>query len=239
MSAPLLFLIPRRALEVPGGEHLTRALVEIAAAAAVPACVQLDHITDRALIRRGLELGVDSVMADGSDTSYEENVALVAAAVEIAHEYGATVEAELGVIAGDDDVLAASELGALTDPGEAAAFVAATGADCLAVSIGNVHGEYREPPKLDWERLERLHVEVAVPLTLHGASGLTDADIRRVVELGIRKLNVNTELRGAYFAATAAVLDEAAPALDLLRLHASQRQAVKDAAAGKLALVVD
>lgn len=236
-SAPLVLLVPRRALAASGGAHLTRALVELAAAVSVPGCVQLDHVDDLELIRLGLALGADSVMADGSKASLERNVAFVAAAVEIAQVYGATVEAELGVISGDDDLLASAESGALTDPGDAAAFVAETGADCLAVSIGNVHGEYREPPQLDWARLERLHAEVPAPLTLHGVSGLADGDICRAVGLGIRKLNINTELRAAYFAATSETLAEASHALDLLKLHERQRVAVKKVAAGRLAVL--
>jgi tagatose 1,6-diphosphate aldolase GatY/KbaY len=87
---------------------------------------------------------------------------------------------------------------ALTDPAEAAAFVRSSGVDCLAVSIGNIHGHYTGAPVLDWERLERLRVAGA-PLALHGASGLPDADVSRAVSSGIAKVNVNTELRAAYF----------------------------------------
>ena len=84
--------------------------------------------------------------------------------------------------------------------------MARTGAACLAVSIGNVHGIYRDPPRLDWERLEAIRSAVAAPLSLHGASGIADADVRRAIAAGVAKINVNTELREAYLAATAATI---------------------------------
>ena len=141
---------------------------------------------------------------------------------------------ELGAIAGDEDVAAAVAAGALTDPGEAAVLVEQTGAACLAVSIGNVHGAYREPPQLDWARLAAIRERVDVPLSLHGASGLPDADVRRAIALGVAKVNVNTELRERYLAATADRLPAARPDARLLELDAAQVDAVAAAVAAKL-----
>ena len=125
----------------------------------------------------------------------------------------------------------------MTDPDEARRFIAETGASCLAVSIGNIHGRYRTAPQLDWDRLERLHEDVPVPLTLHGASGLAPGDIARAICLGIRKLNVNTELRMAYLAATGECLPAAVASVDVLGLHDSQRQAVERAVFTRLAIL--
>jgi tagatose 1,6-diphosphate aldolase GatY/KbaY len=124
----------------------------------------------------------------------------------------------------------------LTDPAEAAAFVRSSGAGCLAVSIGNVHGHYAGAPALDWERLERLR-GTGAPLALHGASGLPDADVSRAVSLGIAKVNVNTELRAAYFGALDAGVGARAEALDLRGLGEDVIDAVAAAVGAKLALL--
>lgn len=232
----VVLLISGEALARPGGDQLAAALVATAARSAARACVQLDHVGEIELVATGLELGCGAVMADGSRLPYEPNVAFVAAAARLAARTGATVEAELGHIAGDENVTVATTAGALTDPLEAAAFVAATGAACLAVSIGNVHGCYASSPALDWPRLEAIRRHVAVPLSLHGASGLPDADIRRAIATGVTKVNVNSELRAAYLAETAAALPEVAQGGRVLELHRRQTAAMHAAAADKLRL---
>jgi tagatose 1,6-diphosphate aldolase GatY/KbaY len=202
------------------------ALVAAADRTAVPACVQLDHVSDPAMIRRTFELGAGAAIVEGEDA----DVVRAAAAL-------GKVEAELGGIEGDEDVAAAVAAGALTDPDEAAAFVAGTGAACFAVSIGNVHGRYREPPTLDWERLEAIRKRVNVPLSLHGASGLPDEDVRRAVELGVAKVNINTDLREAYLAATAERLPEVREGARLLDLNRAQMDAIAEVVARKLAVL--
>ena len=148
---------------------------------------------------------------------------------------GIAVEAELGRVEGDEDLAAQAAAGALTDPGAAATFVRASGVGCLAVSIGNVHGHYAGTPALDWERLERLR-DAGAPLSLHGASGLPDADVRRAVSLGIAKVNINTELRAAYFGALDSV-GAYAEGLDLRGLGEAVIDAVADTVGAKLALL--
>jgi ketose-bisphosphate aldolase len=234
-GAPLVVLISREAFAAPGGEQLLAALCAVAEAARVPCCVQLDHVVDLALMRDALKLGCGALMADGSRLPLAENRELVSRAVALASEYGAHVEAELGHVAGGEDVAVATRAGQLTDPDEAARFAADTGAACLAVSIGNVHGTYAEPPRLDWARLEAVRAATPVPLSLHGASGLPDADLRRAISLGVAKVNVNTELRDAYLAASERHLHDARNGLRLLELHARQREAVQAVAAIKLA----
>lgn len=181
------------------GLPLVAALNELATRAAVPVCLQLDHVSDLEVIEAALEAGVDVVMADGSELPDEENVALVAAAAKLAAAHGAELEAELGRIEGDEEIARGTRPTGFTDPAEASAFVAATGVACLAVSIGNVHGRYASPPELDFELIEEIEAGVPCALSLHGASGIPVADVRRAIGLGIRKANVNTELRERYF----------------------------------------
>jgi fructose/tagatose bisphosphate aldolase len=160
-------------------------------------------------------------------------------AVEIADRFGGDVEAELGRIVGDEDVAAEVSGGSLTDPEDAAAFVEGSGAACLAVSIGNVHGKYREPPRLDWEVLEKIGSAVEVPLALHGASGISDSDVQYAVGHGIAKVNVNTELRERYFDVTADRLTETQDGLRLHELNLEQASAVAEAVRAKLDIPAD
>jgi ketose-bisphosphate aldolase len=222
----IILLIGGRTYSAPGGDLLLAALLAAADRAEAPACVQLDHCGDPGLIAAALGAGAGAVMADGSALPYEQNVAFVERAVALGREHGASVEAELGGISGDEDVAAAVSAGALTDPGQAAEFMQQTGAACLAVSIGNVHGTYRDPPRLDWERLDAIGAAVAAPLSLHGASGIPDAMVQRSIAAGVAKFNVNTELREAYLRATQETVGSTLDGSRLHALHAAQVAAV-------------
>lgn len=229
-DVPVILLVSEASFRSPDARLLVPALLAVATATRVPACVQIDHLADASLLEAALSSGAGAVLADGSRLLASENAALVRSAVE-ASPTGVGVEAELGHIEGGEDLAAAVAAGALTDPDEAAAFVAETGADCLAVSIGNVHGEYATPPQLDWPRLQRIRERVGdVPLSLHGASGLTPSDLRRAVELGVCKVNVNTELRRRYLGEASARLPDVLPGLRLLDLQAALVSAVSQAA---------
>lgn len=221
----VVLLISRDAFDSPSGEQLLAAVRAAAERSPARACIQLDHVADPTLIGRAFELGAGAVMADGSKLPFAENVALVRETVAVARRHGGAVEAELGHIAGDEDVARAAEAGGFTDPAEAAQFLAEAEPDCLAVSIGNVHGAYRNEPQLDWERLDVIEALATVPLSLHGASGLPEADVSRAVAAGVRKVNVNAELRAAYLDATAAALESARDGGRLMALHAVQRDA--------------
>jgi tagatose 1,6-diphosphate aldolase GatY/KbaY len=237
LGAPCILLVSEGSLRDAGGRWLLPALLAVAREAVVPVLVQLDHARDEQLIRAALEAGVGAVLADGSELSYAENVAFSRRVARLATAHGASVEAELGRVAGDEDVAVAAAAGALTDPTQAEAFTSAVGAACLAVSIGNVHGEYRAPPVLDWIRLERIRRAVDVPLALHGASGLPDADVRRAVRAGVAKVNVNTEIRARQLAQLTTALPDLADGYRTLALHALLRGAARDVAREKLRLL--
>lgn len=230
----VILLIGGTSYTEPGGGLLLAALVGAAAAADVRVCVQLDHCDDLAVIESALAGGAGAVMADGSELPYDENIEFVGRAAGLARRHGAGVEAELGHLSGDEDVAVAVAAGALTDPAEAADFVDRTGADCLAVSIGNVHGAYRDPPSLDWDRLEAIRATVPAPLSLHGASGIPDEMVRRSIATGVAKINVNTELRSAYLEATSEALPAAMDGSRLNALHSAQSAAVERVVAAKL-----
>jgi tagatose 1,6-diphosphate aldolase GatY/KbaY len=233
-DAGVILLIGGSSYRARDGGLLLAALLAAAAYSDARACVQLDHCDDLAVIESALVAGVGAVLADGSALPFEGNIELVARAVELARGHGASVEAELGGIAGDEDVAGAVAAGALTDTAQAADFMARSGAGCLAVSIGNVHGTYHEPPRLDWERLAAIRDAIATPLSLHGASGIPDDMLRRSIASGIAKINVNTELRAAYLEATGQAVPSVLEGSRLNVLHATQVAAVERVIAGKL-----
>jgi ketose-bisphosphate aldolase len=180
---------------------LAGAALAAAAEASVPVGVHLDHSTDLDEIRACLGLGYTSVMVDGSHLPFEENVALTRTVVAEAHAAGVWVEGELGGVAGDEDVSTGAVAGELTDPDLAAAFVERTGVDALAAAVGSVHGFTTEPAHVDLGRVRAISALTDVPFVLHGASGLSDAELTDAVAAGVTKVNVNAELRRAYFRA--------------------------------------
>ena len=138
-------------------------------------------------------------MIDGSKFPFEENVELTKRIVDVAHSVGVSVEGELGRIGGTEDDISVSEKDALlTPPDQAVEFIERTGVDLLAVAIGTAHGIYKGKPALDFERLKVISSLVDIPIVLHGASGVSDDDIKRAISLGIRKINIDTELRVAF-----------------------------------------
>jgi tagatose 1,6-diphosphate aldolase GatY/KbaY len=225
----VILLVSERSFAAPGGSLLLSALVAVADRTAVPTCVQLDHVRELEPIEAAFALGAGAVMADGSKLDLEKNVDFVLAAA-----CRGEVEAELDGIEGEEDVAEAVAAGALTDPDEAAWFAERSGAVCLAVSIGNVHGAYREPPVLDWPRLEEIRHRVEVPLSLHGASGLSDDDLRRAIDLGVSKVNVNTELRERYVEVTGERIEAVRDGARVLELNRVQANSIAELAAAKL-----
>lgn len=202
----ILLVTPKSAADAHG-LRLVAALRQLADDAAVPVSVQLDHATDLQLILAAVEAGADTVLADGSALPFEQNAAFVAEVRSLTDARGVVVEAELGALAGDEDEALSVSPSATTDPELVAPFLAASGAHVLATSVGNVHGTYAAEPELDWALIDRIRTESLVPLSLHGASGIPEDDLRRAVRAGLGKVNINTELRAAVLSAAAAQLE--------------------------------
>jgi ketose-bisphosphate aldolase len=234
---PVVLLVSAGLVTGPGGDLLVAALRGMAEHVPAPVCLELDHAHDLDAVLAGCELGFGAIMADGSHLSRQDNVDLVRAARTLAGPLGIAVEAEVGLVSGDEEVAIPADAGALTDPAEAEGFARDARPDCLAVAIGNVHGLYRGTPRLDLDRLRRIAARVDAPLALHGASGLPDAAVRSAVAAGIAKVNVNTELRQAYLARTERELPAALDGARLLALHRAQADAVRTVAERKLALM--
>lgn len=166
-------------------------MVQAAKEAKVDVAVHLDHGLTFETVDKALELGFTSVMLDASTLPFEENIARVKAVVEKARKYGATVEAELGLVGGSEDGSCDHGI-RCTDPDDAVVYARETCIDALAVAIGNAHGNYPVAPTLAFDVLEKIHEKVDIPLVLHGGSGITDKDFQRAISLGIRKVNIAT-----------------------------------------------
>jgi len=235
---PAILLVSEATVRSRDARLLLPALGAAARAARVPVCIQFDHATSLDLMGVALATGsVGAVLADGSRLPLEENIEFARAASDLASQHGAEIEVELGHVEGGEDVAAATAAGKLTDPVEAAHLVQKTGAACLAVSIGNVHGAYASEPSLDWDLLAAIRSVIAIPLSLHGASGLPDADVRRAVAFGITKVNVNSEIRERTFGVLADRLCDLSVGWRVFDLNAQLVAAVEEVAATKLELL--
>jgi ketose-bisphosphate aldolase len=232
--APVIVLVSPSSFRAAGGGRLVRAFGAAAKASSVEVLVQLDHAGDERLIERAADCGVDAVMADGSKLSFAANLAFTRAVASSVRPRGVGVEAELGRVEGHEDEAGETLSGAMTDPGEADRFVEESGVDCLAVAVGNVHGHYSGTPELDWARLGEIRDRIPTFLSLHGASGLPEADLERAVSLRVAKFNVNTELRAAYFRRLGEDLDARAANLNLKSMGDGIVEAVQEVVEAKL-----
>ncbi len=232
---PVVLQLSQNAVRYHGSlAPIALATLALARAADVRAVVHLDHATDVALVHEAVDLGFGSVMFDGSELDYAENVATTAAVVEHCHAAGVDVEAELGAVGGKDGVHAP---GVRTRPDEAAAFVAATGVDALAVAVGSSHAMTERSAALDLQLIGELAAAVPVPLVLHGSSGVPDDEIVRAVQAGMTKVNIATHLNQVFTTAVRRVLQDRPELVDSRRYLAPARDAMAQETARLLTLL--
>ena len=216
-------------------ERVAEYLIPMAKKASVPVCVHYDHGLTFDKCMEALKLGFTSIMYDCSTALYEENVSRVAEMVRICHGMGVTVEGELGHV-GDNEGVGKLENPSdyYTDPNVADDFVRRTGVDALAVAVGNAHGDYKFPPKLDFDRISTISERTDLPLVLHGGSGLADDDFRRAVQEGICKVNIFTDIDKAGKAGVEAGL--AAGEKTMMGLIPYEIEAIKSVVRNKIEL---
>lgn len=180
----------------------------LAEAHGVNVCLHLDHCPDMAVVFRAIRAGFSSVMYDGSALPYEENVANTARVCEVAGSCGVSVEAELGSLAATETSHegSADDKEVYTSPEAAGDFIARSGCDALAVSVGTVHGLYKGLPNIRLDILKAINAVSGIPLVLHGGSGIPEDMIRACIAGGIAKINVNTEISGYVTAKTKELL---------------------------------
>ena len=175
-------------------EYISMVGRKMAEGASVPVALHLDHGQSYEYCLTALRHGFSSVMIDASVKPLKENIAISKRVVDACKHLGISVEAELGHVGEGSTYGTDTDDSYKTDPEEVKKFVAETGVDALAVSIGNAHGAYKKAPKIDHERLIKLHEITEVPLVLHGGSGISDDDFRLTVKEGICKINIFTEM---------------------------------------------
>lgn len=237
LHAPVMVQTTPSNIDNMGVEYLA-AIVKIAAQkASVPVVLHLDHGDSIERVHQCVDHGFTSVMIDGSQLPYEQNIAMVREAVAIAHAKGVVVEAELGKIGGvEDDLSVNAEDAHYTDPDTAVDFIQRTGLDSLAIAIGTAHGLYKGEPKLDLDRLSEIRRRVDVPLVLHGASGVPDAAIRETIRRGITKMNIATELKIPFASTLRKFLVEHPDESDPRKLFKTALKAYADVVEDKLTL---
>ena len=199
----------------------------------VMAALHLDHGNSFALSAQALRNGYTSLMMDGSQETLERNIELTKKVVEMARPNDIPVEGEIGKVGGKEDGLTVKN-DIYTDPDQAKIFVERTGVDSLAVAIGTAHGFYKEVPVLDQNRLWEIRNRVVIPLVLHGASGLSDQEIKGCIQKGICKVNFATELRVAYTDAVKELLKEKPDVYDPKKLGEAGIERVKQVVKSKI-----
>ena len=236
MHSPIIIQTTPSTLKYASPELYLANVKALANKAEVPIAIHLDHGNSFELAMQTFRSGYTSIMIDGSQKPFEENIALTSAVVRAAHAANISVEAELGTVGGKEDSLDNGE-GGYTDPSKAKEFVERSGCDSLAVAIGTAHGVYKHAPKLDLNRLSAIREVVDIPLVLHGTSGVDDEVVKECVQRGICKVNYATDLRIAYTRGVKEVLAENPDTIDPKKYGARGREYVKQYVMEKMQVV--
>ena len=195
-NRPVIIMVPEAGLLLINSYSFFDFLVYRTEQATVPIALELDHGKTFEVIMQSIHHGFSSVMIDGSDLPFEQNIEITKKVVEVAHAAGVSVEAEIGHVGGGEGNMDGSEVdtGMYTDPEDAKVFADATGVDAIAIAFGTVHGVFKGTPKLDFDRVKKIKEVVNVPLVMHGGSGVNGEDFVKAVESGINKINLFTEI---------------------------------------------
>ena len=226
MNAPVIMQTTPSTVKYASLDYFLANARVAASQAKVPVVMHLDHGSSFELAAQAFRAGYTSIMIDGSHSSFEDNIKISKAVVDMCKPAGIAVEAELGKVGGKEDDLDGGD-GGFTDPQEAKEFVERTGVDSLAVAIGTAHGMYKGEPKLDLDRLSQIKEVVSIPLVLHGGSGIPDSKVQESIEIGICKVNYATELRIAFTNGVNKYLKENKDAIDPKKYNKAGMEEVK------------
>jgi len=258
-KSPVIVAVTPSSIEYAGLAYIGKMVKAATESAPVPMSLHLDHGKDVETVSKCIDVGFTSVMIDGSHLKFEENVTLAKRVADLARPKGVSVEAELGRLAGVEESTVEEKEAVLTDPDAAKEFVEHSGVDALAVAIGTSHGAYKfkGEPKLDFERLELIREKANALLVLHGASsvpsqiiekaikygaelggakGIPEEHIRKAISLGITKINIDTDLRLAFTAATREFYVKSPKTFDPRKILGSAKEAMKEVVKGKMRL---
>ena len=235
-NSPVILGVSEGAARYMGGFKLITAMVGALIESmeiTVPVAIHLDHGSSIEKCKEAIDAGFTSVMIDGSHGPFEGNVEMTKTVVEYAHARGVSVEAELGVVGGqEDDVIADGVIYA--DAQECKELVERTGLDCLAPALGSVHGEYAGEPNLGFTEMQEINELTGVPLVLHGGTGIPTADIQNAISRGTAKINVNTENQIAWTKMVREVLANDAKVYDPRKVIGPGKEAIVETVMGKI-----
>lgn len=228
-KAPVIMQASQGAIKYAGINFIVEMARVAAAGAGVPVALHLDHGTSFSQVMQCIRSGFSSVMIDGSKYSLEDNIVLTRQVIAAAESVGVSVEAELGKIGGtEDDITVSDREAMMTDPEEARYFVEKTGIRSLAVAIGTAHGRYKGEPKLDFDRLKKIKALINIPVVLHGSSGVPDEAVQEAIALGVRKVNIDTNIREAFVEAARREIGTNLDEIDPRKILGPARQAAID-----------
>jgi len=238
LNAPVILGVSEGAIKYMGGYqtvvNLVTGLIKDLKIE-IPVCLHLDHGTSYESCKNAIDAGFTSVMIDASKYSLEENIKITKEVVDYAHLKDITVEAEIGHIGGEEDNISSSITNARLE--ECLELVEKTNIDSLAPALGSVHGLYKGEPNLDFETMKKINDNLEIPLVLHGGTGIPDYQIKKAIECGISKININTELQIVWCNAMRDFLNTNKDVYDPRKVIKSGENALKETVLEKIKLL--
>lgn len=234
LNAPVILGVSEGAAKYMGGWLVVSAMVKAYIKSkniTVPVALHVDHGSSFEVVKAAIDAGFSSVMIDASHFPFEENIEITKKVVEYAHARGVSVEAELGRVGGQEDHVVAETMYA--DPEECRILVEKTGIDCLAPALGSVHGPYHGEPKLGFDEMAYINDLLKMPLVLHGGSGIPDEQLRKAINRGTAKINVNTESQQAWTAIVREVLEKDKNVYDPRKIIGPGKEGIKNVVRAK------
>ena len=234
LNAPVILGVSEGAAKYMGGWLVVSAMVKAYIKSkniTVPVALHVDHGSSFEVVKAAIDAGFSSVMIDASHFPFEENIEITKKVVEYAHARGVSVEAELGRVGGQEDHVVAETMYA--DPEECRILVEKTGIDCLAPALGSVHGPYHGEPKLGFDEMAYINELLKMPLVLHGGSGIPDEQLRKAIDRGTAKINVNTESQQAWTAIVREVLEKDKNVYDPRKIIGPGKEGIKNVVRAK------
>ncbi len=237
LNSPFIYGVSEGALKYMGIDFTVAIAKAAAKKSGLPIALHLDHGSSFEVAMACIRAGFSSVMFDGSHYPLEENIRLTREIVKAAHAMGVSVEGELGTIGGVEDDLSVDEADAtLAKPEEAIRFYEETGVDALAIAVGTAHGMYSGEPNIRFDIIEEVASKVPVPIVLHGGSGVPDEAIRKAIQCGVGKINVNTENQVAATQTIREVLSKDEKVIDPRKYLGPARDAMIEVVKAKIKL---
>ena len=234
LNTPVILGVSEGAAKYMGGWLVVSAMVKAYIKSkniTVPVALHVDHGSSFEVVKAAIDAGFSSVMIDASHFPFEENIEITKKVVEYAHAKGVSVEAELGRVGGQEDHVVAETMYA--DPEECRILVEKTGIDCLAPALGSVHGPYHGEPKLGFDEMAYINDLLKMPLVLHGGSGIPDEQLRKAIDRGTAKINVNTESQQAWTAIVREVLEKDKNVYDPRKIIGPGKEGIKNVVRAK------